>query len=123
MFGTGGHPRFSEDIYFTSGSTQEIIFNIVDRNGQPASIVGSTIKWTLSLSGQSDNPIIKKDNLALGGVEILEGGHGFKVLLSAQETSLLENGRYEHEPIIIQPSGKIIRPAYGFIDIREGSKY
>lgn len=122
MFGGGGHTKFNEDIYFTAGSTQEILFNIADKSGMPLVVLGSSIKWTLSAVGQLDAPIIKKDSSS-GGIEILPDGTGFVVQLSAEETSRLENGRYEHEPIIIQANGRVVRPAYGFIDIREGSKY
>lgn len=114
--------KMEEEISFISGSTQTMIFNVLDRNGDPLELTGCEIKWTLSYMGQNSNPILIKDNKLKGGV-IINGVGEFAVTLTPQDTTILETNKYEHEPIIIQPNGKILRPSYGVLIIRKGASY
>lgn len=114
--------KMEQEISFISGSTQYLVFEVLDKRGEPLDLTNSEIKWALSYMGQNSNPILIKDNKLKGGVSISGIGE-FTVVLNATDTTMLESSKYEHEPIIIQPSGKILRPAYGLISIKKGSSY
>lgn len=114
--------KMEDEISFIGGSTQTIVFNVLDRLGQPLDLTGCELKWTLSYMGQNANPIIVKDNKLKGGVTITGVGE-FMITLNPQDTTILETNKYEHEPIIIQPNGRILRPSYGVLIIRKGASY
>lgn len=114
--------RLEQEVTFIGGSTQTLVFEILDRFGDPLDLTGSEIKWTLSYVGQSSSPILIKDNKLKGGVQISSQGE-FSISLSPSDTEILETGKYEHEPIIIQPNGKVLRPSYGILSIRKGCSY
>lgn len=114
--------RLEQDVTFISGSDQTLIFEVLDRFGDPLDLTGSQIKWTLTYISQPLNPILIKDTGTKGGVKINSNGE-FSVYLTPSDTQILETGKYEHEPIIIQANGKVLRPSYGILNIRKGSSY
>lgn len=112
--------KMEQEISFIGGSTQYISFEVLDKNNEPLELTGSEIKWTLSYIGQNKNPILIKDNKSKGGITIVSKGV-FKVELTPNDTKILETNKYEQEPTIIQPNGKVLKPAYGILNIRKGS--
>lgn len=107
---------------FICDSDQTLSFQVYDREGELLRLEGCTIKWTLTSIGQKDIPLITKDNQQLGGIQVVGRGE-FIVILDSEDTMDLISNKYEQEPIIIQASGKKIRPDYGYINIRRGSMY
>lgn len=112
--------KIEQEISFIGGSTQYISFEILDRNDSPVDLTGSEIRWTLSYIGQNGNPILIKDNKTKGGVAIVDKGI-FTVELTPEDTKMLGSNKYEQEPTIIQPNGKVLKPAYGILNIKKGS--
>lgn len=112
--------KMEQEISFIGGSTQYISVEILDKNDELLELTGSEIRWTLSYVGQNKNPILIKDNKSKGGVTIASKGI-FTVELTPSDTKILESNKYEHEPTIIQPNGKVLKPAYGILNIKKGS--
>lgn len=110
-----------EEVHFIGGGTQSLNFTIFDRFGEALDLTDCEIKWTLCNIGEKENPLLIKDNKTLGGI-IVEGNK-FSVSLEASETKYFYDGIYEQEPIIVQPNGKVLRPCYGHIYIKQGSIY
>lgn len=110
------------DVSFIGGGNQTFSFTVYDKKGELLSLDGCEVIWTLSHLEQKDYPIIIKDNNTNGGVTI-EGIGNFSVKLNSEDTFSLEDGKYEQEPVIIQPNGNTIRPVYGYVIIRKGSQY
>lgn len=124
MFGIEDKHKLEEDVTFIGGGTQTFIFSVQDKNGEPLDIRDAEVKWTLSNIGQKDTPILIKDNKKNGGVVVSTKVMGeFTVDITAEDTIYLESSKYEQEPIIIQPSGKVLRPAYGIVNIKKGVIY
>lgn len=115
--------KLEEDVTFIGGGTQTFIFSVQDKNGEPLDISNAEVKWTLSNIGQKDSPILIKDNKKKGGVTLSKEIGEFSVEITAEDTIYLESSKYEQEPIIIQPNGKVIRPAYGILNIKKGAIY
>lgn len=110
------------DIAFIGGGDQILIFTLTDKFGEPLTLSDLTIKWTLCGIGQKDVPIVVKDNRSIGGVSIV-GNNECRVDISNKDTALLYSSKYEHEIILIKQDGKVLRPSYGYIDIKRGSNY
>lgn len=111
-----------EDVTFIGGGDQTFGFTVYDKKGELLELDGCRIIWTLCNLEQKDYPIIKKDNQSIGGVTI-NGAGDFSVKLTSEDTFQLEDGKYEQEPVIIQPNGNTIRPVFGYVIIRKGSQY
>lgn len=111
-----------EDVTFIGGGNQTFNFTVYDKKGELLSLDGCEIIWTLCNLEQKDYPIIKKDNGGNGGITV-DGVGSFSVKLDSEDTFSLEDGKYEQEPVIIQPNGNTIRPIYGYVIIRKGSQY
>ena len=111
-----------QDIWFISSGNESFIFSILDRNNEPLYIRDCEIKWTLCDIGCKDSPIIIKDNSSNGGVTFIDDST-CKVEIDDSDTIYLYDNKYEHELIIIQANGKVLRPSYGYITVRKGSEY
>lgn len=110
-----------EELHFIGGGSQSLNFTVLDRFGDPLDLLGCQVKWTLCNIGEKENPLLIKDNGSVGGI-IVESNR-FTVTLSPNETKYFYDGIYEQEPIIVQPNGKVLRPCYGHIYIKQGSIY
>lgn len=111
-----------EDVWFISGGNEIFIFSTIDRNNEPLYIKNCEIKWTLCDIGCKDSPIIIKDNKLIGGIVFIDDST-CRVEIDDSDTVYLYDNKYEHELIIIQPNGKVLRPSYGYVTVRRGSSY
>lgn len=111
-----------EDVWFIGGGDESFIFTIVDRYGDKLDLSTSEIKWTLTEIGQKEAPLVIKDNKSIGGVIVTELGV-CRIDIQPSDTNSLYSSIYEHELIVIQPNGKVLRPSFGRITIKEGSRY
>lgn len=111
-----------DDVWFIGGGTEYFVFSVLDKNNEPLYIRNSEIKWTLCDIGNKENPIIVKDNVSIGGITFIDDST-CKVELGKEDTIYLYDNKYEHELVIIQTNGKILRPSYGYVTIRKGSEY
>lgn len=110
-----------DDIWTIGGGDLPLEFEIEMEDGRLVALRGSTITWTLSYVGEKDTPIIIKSSTD-GGIEITEV-NVCKVKLTGEDTLYLDSSKYEHELTIVQADGKVLRPVYGYIEIRQGSIY
>ena len=112
--------KLEQEVSFIGGSTQYISFEILDRNDSPIDLTGAEIRWALSYIGQNANPILIKDNKSRGGITTTQKGV-FTVELTPNDTKMLGSNKYEQEPTIIQANGKVLKPAYGILNIKKGA--
>lgn len=110
-----------EDVEFIGGGSQFFEYEVFDQKRLPLDLQTSEIKWTLCNMGQKESPILIKGNKSGGGITIQK--NVFTVELTPDDTLHLYDLKYEQEPIIIQPNGKVLRPNYGYFEIRKGSEY
>ena len=108
-----------DDTWFIGGGDNPFEFE-VNENGSPVVLKGATITFTLSYVGQKDYPVIIK---TMNSGITVTGINTCIVKLSAEDTKYLESSIYEQELTIVQEDGRVLRPSYGYVHIRQGSVY
>ena len=110
-----------DDEWTMGGNDFPLEFELEMEDGRLVALRGSTITWTLSYIGQKDSPILVKSSTN-GGITIT-GVNTCKIHLTGEDTMHLDSCKYEHELTIVQADGRVLRPSYGYIEIRQGSIY
>ena len=104
-----------EEISFIAGARESLEFEIVYKNGAPVDLSSmDKIYWQLCDLGDKDNPVLEKEGLVFDY-------NNFRVNLESNETVNL-NGKFIHQPVIVDVLGNIYRPAEGLINIVESIK-
>lgn len=111
-----------EQLSIMGGATEVLKFEINDINGQPFDLSTTTIIWTMSIIGDKENPVVIKDSSSIGGITIQDNGLCI-IEINKEDTEMLKDMKMEHELIIEQLNGKVLRPCYGYIYIKQGSIY
>lgn len=107
--------KLPDDIEFIAGSTQTLEFTIYDRNDDLLDLRGASITWYLSEIGNNENPLIEKT-----GVDVSVPSDGIiSVKINPIDTVSLTNGKYEHEISVTQQNGRVLKPCYGYIKIKD----
>lgn len=109
-----------KQIEIIGGSTERLQFELIQDDGKPFDISASKIIWTASIIGSKETPIIIKDSVS-GDISINDRNI-CTVLINSKDTVDLKDLKIEHE-LIIEKGGETIRPCYGYIYIKQGSKY
>lgn len=108
-----------EEIEFIAGSTQLLEFTVYDRSGELLDLNGTTITWYLSEIGNNDNPLV----ILTSPTNITIPSDGtINIKINPIDTVNLTNGKYEHELSITQQNGRVMKPCYGFIRIKDCAK-
>lgn len=107
-----------EEIEFIAGSTQILEFTIYDRNDDFLDFTGATITWYLSEIGNTDSPLVIKTN---ENIDTPSDGV-VRIKIDPSDTIDLSVGKYEHELTIAQLGGRVAKPCYGFIKIKDCAK-
>lgn len=111
-----------KQISIMGGATEVLQFKVEDINDQPFDLSTTKVVWTMCVIGDKDNPIVIKDSDSIGGITIQENGMCL-VEINKEDTEMLKDMKIEHELIIEQLNGKVLRPCYGYIYIKQGSIY
>lgn len=111
-----------EQISIMGGATEVLQFEIKDINGLPFDLSTTKTIWTMSIIGDKENPVVVKDSGSIGGITIQENGLCI-IEINKEDTEMLKDMKMEHELIIEQLNGKVLRPCYGYIYIKQGSIY
>lgn len=108
-----------QEIEFIAGSTQILEFTVYDRNDELLDLRGSTVTWYLSEIGNNDNPVVIKT----GTTDITTPSTGIiNIKINPTDTVDLTNGKYEHELSVTQQNGRVLKPCYGFVRIKDCAK-
>lgn len=111
-----------DQIDIMGGATEILQFEVRDSSGELFDLVGSRVIWTMCTIGDKENPLVKKDSENIGGITIQEKGLCV-VEIEKEDTEMLHDIKVEHELIVEQLNGKVLRPCYGYIYIKQGSIY
>ena len=107
------------DKEFIAGSTETLEFTIYDKNDELLDLRNSLVSWYLSNIGDNDNPLVVKT----GTTDIAIPSIGkISITLNPNDTVDLTTGKYEHELSITQPNGKVLKPCYGYLKIKDCAK-
>lgn len=111
-----------EQLSIMGGATEILQFEIKDINGEPFDLSTTKIIWTMSVIGDKESPVVVKNSNDIGGITIQDDGLCI-VEINKEDTEMLKDMKMEHELIIEQLNGKVLRPCYGYIYIKQGSIY
>lgn len=111
-----------EQISIMGGATEILQFEVQDINGDPFDLSATNVTWTMSIIGDKENPVVIKDSGDVGGIIIQNKGLCV-VEINKEDTEMFKDMKMEHELIIEQLNGKVLRPCYGYIYIKQGSIY
>lgn len=109
-----------DQIEIIGGSTEKLQFELVDQDGMPFDVSTSKVIWTASIIGNKEEPIIIKDSE--GSDVSISSRNICTVTIKGSDTMDLKDVKIEHE-LIIEKGGETIRPCYGYIYVKQGSKY
>lgn len=101
---------------FPAGDTFERIFNIVNDLGVPVSLAGATVRWTMVINEQRDEPIL--DKFSGAGVTHDPAIPGeVRVSIEPLDTLLLLSDDYWEQLRITFPNGVVTTPYRGWLTI------
>lgn len=98
-----------EEIVTIAGNEWIFTFRANDESGQPVDLSSTQCGWYLCEYGDPNKSILYKS-----GVVSAEETNEFTVKLTSAETEKL-NGRYIHQPVVVDFNGSTFRPAQGSI--------
>lgn len=106
-----------QNFTFYAGETVEVIVTVTDPSSDKAiDLTGATVVWrairqiTCDLAFEKASP---------GGIDIVDPVYGvFKILLSRDETKVLEPGRYDHVAVVTDAMGHTCTVTIGVVTVK-----
>jgi len=102
----------SYKIKMYKGDNEDIEITLVDENGDPIDLTGSSITFTVKENVADEEPVIQRKNEAAGGddsqIEMTDPANGiFEIHIIPENTSSLTAKGYAYDIQVILSSGKV----------------